>query len=615
MHRRRLALLAIAASAGILSTASNALAAMMPNVDSNVAQANDKVLAIARVGGVVYIGGDFTSLTDSGGAHVRNHLAAIDAATGQVINWDPNVSGPVRSLAVSVDGSQIYVGGAFATAGGLVRSNLAAYAATTTAGGAATPLSWAPKANGTVFAVAPIGQRVLIGGSFTAVSGARRVRLAAVAATTGAVLPWSPKPNAEVRAILPSPNGSRIIVAGFFTLINGTADAHIAALSPSGSNGTPLPWASHPGYAIKALAGNASSVFGGGAGGGGHLPAYNVATGALRYTKLFDGNVEGVALVGGQLIAGGHFNHAGLSSSATVRHHLAAFDPVTGAIDTVWHPNVNQPLGIFMIYGRGQKLYIGGDFTSVGTTAVTSFASFSTASGPGGPAEPADTTPPTITRVPDAHIGAGATLGTTTVPVAVTWAATDPSPASGICRSLLERNANGGAFTPVGLLLPTLRTAPLSLLPGSTAHDYRVTVADCSDNATAATAGPAVHLHAFQKPTSGITYAGTWTPRRLPKAFGGTVRQAGHAGASAKLSFTGREVAWVASKTAAYGSAKVYIDGALAATVNLHSPLTIRRRVVFTHSWASNGAHTIRIVAVGTAGHPLIDVDALLTIN
>ena len=606
MHRRRLALFAIAAAVGVLSTASSALAAMLPTVDANVAQANDKVLAVARVGGVVYIGGDFTSLTDSGGAHARNHLAAIDAATGQVINWDPNLSGPVRSIAVSVDGSKIYVGGAFATAGGVARKNLVAYPVTTTSGGAATPLAWAPKPDSTVFAIAPIGQRVLIGGSFTSVSGARRVRLAAVSSTTGTVLPWSPKPNAEVRAILPSPNGSRIIVSGYFTLINGKPDAHIAALSPNGANGKPLPWASHPAYAIKALVGNTTTVFGGGAGGGGHVPAFNLANGVLRYTKLFDGNAEGVALVGGQLLVGGHFNHAGLSSSAPVRHHLAAFDPVTGALDSAWHPNVNQPLGIFMIYGRGQHLYIGGDFTSVGATAVTSFASFSTT-------DPTDSTAPSITRTPDAHIGTGATLETATVPVAVTWAATD-SP-SGICRSLLQRNVNGGAFAPVALLLPTIRTAPLSLTPGSNVSDFRVNVADCSDNETGYTAGPAVHLHAFQKATSGITYAGTWTPRSLPKAFGGGVRQAGHAGASARLSFTGREVAWVASKTVTYGSARVYIDGALAGTVNLHSTTTLRRKVVFTHSWSTNGPHTIKIVALGTAGHPLIDVDALLTIG
>ena len=37
-----------------------------------------------------------------------------------------------------------------------------------------------------------------------------------------------------------------------------------------------------------------------------------------------------------------------------------------------------------------------------------------------------------------------------------------------------------------------------------------------------------------------------------------------------------------------------------------------RRQVVFTHSWSTPGAHTIRIVCAGTAGHPRIDVDALL---
>jgi hypothetical protein len=41
----------------------------------------------------------------------------------------------------------------------------------------------------------------------------------------------------------------------------------------------------------------------------------------------------------------------------------------------------------------------------------------------------------------------------------------------------------------------------------------------------------------------------------------------------------------------------------------------IQRRVVFTRRWATSGAHTIKIVGLGTPGHPLISVDALLTLH
>ena len=36
------------------------------------------------------------------------------------------------------------------------------------------------------------------------------------------------------------------------------------------------------------------------------------------------------------------------------------------------------------------------------------------------------------------------------------------------------------------------------------------------------------------------------------------------------------------------------------------------RRVVWTKSWSAFGAHTVKIVGSGTAGHPRVDIDALI---
>jgi hypothetical protein len=57
------------------------------------------------------------------------------------------------------------------------------------------------------------------------------------------------------------------------------------------------------------------------------------------------------------------------------------------------------------------------------------------------------------------------------------------------------------------------------------------------------------------------------------------------------------------------------IDGKAAGVVHLGSTGTIRRRVVFTRTWAADGPHTIRIVVLGTPGHPTVDLDALLTLR
>jgi hypothetical protein len=37
--------------------------------------------------------------------------------------------------------------------------------------------------------------------------------------------------------------------------------------------------------------------------------------------------------------------------------------------------------------------------------------------------------------------------------------------------------------------------------------------------------------------------------------------------------------------------------------------------VVFTRTWATPGAHTIKVVALGTRSHPLVSVDAFLVLR
>ena len=77
-------------------------------------QAQGRVSALAIANGVVYLGGSFTSLTSHGSPRktvTRNHLAAINEATGVPTAWNPNVNGAVHSI--KVIGKRVYVGGSF----------------------------------------------------------------------------------------------------------------------------------------------------------------------------------------------------------------------------------------------------------------------------------------------------------------------------------------------------------------------------------------------------------------------------------------------------------------------------------------------------------------------
>jgi hypothetical protein len=52
------------------------------------------------------------------------------------------------------------------------------------------------------------------------------------------------------------------------------------------------------------------------------------------------------------------------------------------------------------------------------------------------------------------------------------------------------------------------------------------------------------------------------------------------------------------------------VDGVLEASVDTYAASTSYRQVVFARSWSTLGPHTLKIVVVGTAGRPRVDIDA-----
>ncbi len=71
-----------------------------------------------------------------------------------------------------------------------------------------------------------------------------------------------------------------------------------------------------------------------------------------------------------------------------------------------------------------------------------------------------------------------------------------------------------------------------------------------------------------------------------------------------------RDVAWIATKTTASGTAQVWIDGVLAATINLHVSSNGYHRLIFHRHFSSLGTHTIEIRPIG-GGRVYLDALAL----
>jgi len=108
---------------------------------------------------------------------------------------------------------------------------------------------------------------------------------------------------------------------------------------------------------------------------------------------------------------------------------------------------------------------------------------------------------------------------------------------------------------------------------------------------------------------------GAWQFETISNAYSEKTSFSTQPGASARLDFHGRSVSWIASRGPTRGQARVYIDGRLVATIDLHASSLQHRRTVYRKSWANPGNHRIEIVVVGTPGRPRVDVDALVFIG
>ncbi|HET7170653.1 MAG TPA: hypothetical protein VFI18_03375 [Gaiellales bacterium] len=109
-----------------------------------------------------------------------------------------------------------------------------------------------------------------------------------------------------------------------------------------------------------------------------------------------------------------------------------------------------------------------------------------------------------------------------------------------------------------------------------------------------------------------IHYRGGWSRHTSAGAWNGTVTSSSTAGASARFTFTGRRVWWIAPMGVGGGKARVFVDGQLRTTVDLGllPGSFTRRQTAYQQSFAAVGTHTLRIVVAGTAGRPRVDIDA-----
>lgn len=424
MRRLLLTLLGAALVAGALPALGVAPAEALegPNSFTSSAlstyQTNGIAWSVASAGGLVFVGGSFSSIRPSGAPAgtsevARADLAVFDGATGAPTSCAPTFTVPatstsqatVRSLSVSPDRKTLYVGGFFTAVNGVARNHLVALDIAT----CAVVSGFKPLPNGTVRAIQSTSSTVYYGGSLTSVGGAPRPRAAAASAvgtsSPGALLPWAPSFDLDVRALAIKSDDSVVLAGGSFTSVNSIGSHALAALDPTtgalvhdfGPTFVPV------NSVVKDLAVDASGFYTANEGTGGGVFDGRIALNwdySQRWRDTCLGATQAVVVYNSLLYSGSHAHNCSSMGAFPdgPRNHLLV-ESVNDPTLLPWFPNTNEGLGegigprdlAVAATPSGDYLWAVGEFTAVNGKGQQGITRFGGAPDTAGPATPTHT--------------------------------------------------------------------------------------------------------------------------------------------------------------------------------------------------------------------------------
>jgi N-acetylneuraminic acid mutarotase len=353
---------------------------------------NDRVSALAAVGSDLYVGGLFGETGDGSLANLGN-IARYDTAAG---TWHalPNQGLGGSVAAMALDGSDLYLGGAFGETGDGSLTNLGYIARYDTVAGTWHAL---PNQgfNNTVLALVISGSDLYAGGYLTETDDESLTDLGCVARYDTTAGTWNALPNQglgggspPLPGLPPTPRVYAMAVSDGDLYVGGDFDrtgdgsltnlGHIARYDTT--TGT---WHALPnqglGGSVSAMALDGSDLYVGGdftrTDDGtltslGRIARYDTTAGtwnALSNQGL-NNDVRALAVSDSDLYVGGEFTRTG-DGTLTSLGRIARYDTTAGT----WHALPNQGLNdeVRALAVSGSDLYVGGEFTQTGDGSLT----------------------------------------------------------------------------------------------------------------------------------------------------------------------------------------------------------------------------------------------------
>ena len=228
-------------------------------------------------------------------------------------------------------------------------------------------------ADGEVRSIAQVGDRVVMGGSFTKVGPAKPGAAGMIDLDISSFQGGFPEVDGATYAAVPDGSGGWYL-GGQFTSVGGEARANLARVNASGNVTAWDPGVNGPVYALAntddgdlIVGGDFSTI---NAQSATRLARVSTADGTVMWTADVKGStpttpasVRALLVANGLVYAGGDFTKVG----TTTRNRIAAFDPDSGALDTTFVASPNNRVRAMAM--QGSSLWIAGDFTTVNLTA------------------------------------------------------------------------------------------------------------------------------------------------------------------------------------------------------------------------------------------------------